>query len=93
MGRNTMRRGSRSALTREMLLPLSTEKGRSLSLEHHMALAVVRSGSGDCDQGVCLCYELSISRSLCEARLHRVPISTCTSKRRQATHGRFWRAK
>ncbi|KGD49031.1 hypothetical protein DP43_2254 [Burkholderia pseudomallei] len=55
-----------------MLLPLSTEKGRSLSLDHHMALAVVRSGSGDCDQGVCLCYELSISRSLCEARLHRV---------------------
>ncbi|HDR9201849.1 TPA: hypothetical protein QDB48_003175 [Burkholderia vietnamiensis] len=37
-----------------MLLPLSTEKVRSLSLEHHMALAVVRSGSGDCDQVICL---------------------------------------
>ncbi|WP_176000859.1 hypothetical protein [Burkholderia vietnamiensis] len=37
-----------------MLLPLSTEKVRSLSLEHHMALAVVRSGSGDCDQVVSL---------------------------------------
>ncbi|KML16343.1 MULTISPECIES: hypothetical protein [Burkholderia] len=37
-----------------MLLPLSTEKVRSLSLEHHMALAVVRSGNGDCDQVICL---------------------------------------
>ncbi|WP_175905709.1 hypothetical protein [Burkholderia seminalis] len=37
-----------------MLLPLSTEKVRSLSLENHMALAVVRSGSGDCDQVTCL---------------------------------------
>ncbi|MDR8027923.1 hypothetical protein KPA93_32380 [Burkholderia cenocepacia] len=54
MSRNTMGRGSRSALTKEMLLPLSTEKVRSLSLEHHMALAVVRSGSGGCDQMICL---------------------------------------
>ncbi|WP_175947863.1 hypothetical protein [Burkholderia pyrrocinia] len=37
-----------------MLLPLSTEKVRSLSLENHMALAVVRSGNGDCDQVTCL---------------------------------------
>ncbi|ARK42110.1 hypothetical protein [Burkholderia pseudomallei] len=37
-----------------MLLPLSTEKVRSLSLENHMALAVVCSGNGDCDQVVCL---------------------------------------
>ncbi|RQR38969.1 MULTISPECIES: hypothetical protein [unclassified Burkholderia] len=37
-----------------MLLPLSIEKVRSLSLENHMALAVVRSGNGDCDQVTCL---------------------------------------
>ncbi|WP_321967681.1 hypothetical protein [Burkholderia cepacia] len=37
-----------------MLLPLSTEKVRALSLENHMALAVVRSGKGDCDQVTCL---------------------------------------
>ncbi|KWE70433.1 hypothetical protein WL77_11490 [Burkholderia ubonensis] len=37
-----------------MLLPLSTEKVRALSLENHMALAVVRSGNGDCDQVICL---------------------------------------
>lgn len=49
-----MRRGGRVGLAKEMLLPLSTEKVRSLSIEHHMALAVVRSGSGDCDQIVCL---------------------------------------
>lgn len=54
MSRNTMGRGSRSPLTKEMLLPLSTEKVRSLSLEHHMALAVVRSGKGECDQVICL---------------------------------------
>lgn len=54
MGRSTMGRGSRSALTKEMLLPLSTEKVRSLSLAHHLALAMVRSGNGDCDQVVSL---------------------------------------
>lgn len=48
------RRSSRSVLTKAMLLPLSTEKVRSLSLEHHMALAVVRSENGDCDQVVSL---------------------------------------
>ncbi|WP_186079159.1 hypothetical protein [Burkholderia gladioli] len=37
-----------------MLLPLSTDNVRSLSLGHHMALAVVRSGNGDCDQVVSL---------------------------------------
>lgn len=41
-------------LSKQMLLPLSTEKVRSLSLEHHMALAAVRSGSGDCDHVICL---------------------------------------
>lgn len=51
---STMRRGGRAGLTKEMLLPLSTEKVRSLSLENHVALAVVRSGSGDCDQVICL---------------------------------------
>ncbi|WP_367188808.1 hypothetical protein [Burkholderia sp. Ed8] len=54
MARSATRRGGRLALTKGMLLPLSTEKVRSLSLEHHMALAVARSGSGDCDQVICL---------------------------------------
>ncbi|KVP63776.1 hypothetical protein [Burkholderia ubonensis] len=49
-----MRHGRRAGLTKETLLPLSTEKVRALSLENHMALAVVRSGNGDCDQVVCL---------------------------------------
>lgn len=49
-----MRRRGRPVLTKEMLLPLSTEKVRSLSLENHMALAVVRSGNGDCEQVICL---------------------------------------
>ncbi|WP_230941558.1 hypothetical protein [Burkholderia cepacia] len=44
----------RAGVTKEMLLPLSTEKVRSLSLEHHMALAVVRSGNGNCDHVICL---------------------------------------
>ncbi|WP_244136578.1 hypothetical protein [Burkholderia sp. BCC0405] len=54
MTRSVMRRGGHVGLTKEMLLPLSTEKVRSLSLENHMALAVVRSGNGDCDQVTCL---------------------------------------
>ncbi|MGU7776336.1 hypothetical protein ACV229_40065 [Burkholderia sp. MR1-5-21] len=37
-----------------MLLPLSSEKARTLSLENHMALAVVRSGHGAFDQIGCL---------------------------------------
>lgn len=41
-------------LTKEMLLPLPTQKVQALSLENHVALAVVRSGNGDCDQVVCL---------------------------------------
>lgn len=52
-GRAT-RRDARAGLTKGMLLPLSMEKVRALSLEHHMALAVIRSGNGDCDQVICL---------------------------------------
>lgn len=44
-----------------MLLPLSTEKVRSLSLEHHMALAVARSGGGECDQILCLLRTVYLS--------------------------------
>lgn len=54
MGKDVRRRGGRSALTKGMLLPLSTEKVRALSLENHLALAVVRSGNGNCNQVVCL---------------------------------------
>lgn len=49
-----MRRTGRSGLTREMLLPLPTEKVRALSLENHLALATVRGGRGDLDQVSCL---------------------------------------
>ncbi|KVU79340.1 hypothetical protein WK73_05670 [Burkholderia ubonensis] len=54
MGRGATRHGGRAGLTKETLLPLSTEKVRSLSLENHMALAVVRTRSGDCDQVISL---------------------------------------
>lgn len=50
----SLRRTGRSGLTREMLLPLPTEKVRALSLENHLALATVRSGRGDLDQVSCL---------------------------------------
>jgi len=40
--------------TKSMLLPLSTEKVRSLSLENHLALAAIRSGRGNLDQVCCL---------------------------------------
>ncbi|MBO3036852.1 hypothetical protein J4764_09365 [Burkholderia pseudomallei] len=37
-----------------MLLPLSAEKVRSLSLENHLASAAVRAGRGDLDRLCCL---------------------------------------
>ncbi|WP_175769874.1 hypothetical protein [Burkholderia cenocepacia] len=37
-----------------MLLPLSSDKVRSLSLENHLALATVRAGRGEFDQICCL---------------------------------------
>lgn len=49
-----MRRVGRSRLTREMFLPLPTEKIHALSLENHLALATVRGGRGDLDQVICL---------------------------------------
>lgn len=45
-----MRKNSRKSLTREMLLPLSVEKMRALSLENHLAFATVRAGRGDSGQ-------------------------------------------
>ncbi|PCE27064.1 hypothetical protein BWP39_09770 [Paraburkholderia acidicola] len=37
-----------------MLLPLSTDKVRSLSLENHLALSTIRAGRGNLDQLCCL---------------------------------------
>ncbi|WP_198364010.1 hypothetical protein [Burkholderia ubonensis] len=37
-----------------MLLPLPVSKVRALSLENHLALAAMRSGSGNVDQMSCL---------------------------------------
>ncbi len=48
------RKGGRSALTKPMLLPLPTQQVRALSLETHMALALLRSGNGRFDQMLCL---------------------------------------
>jgi hypothetical protein len=42
--------GKRKVLTKEMLLPLSIGKVRSLSLENHLAFATVRVGRGDSQQ-------------------------------------------
>lgn len=52
--KNSSQRPGRSGLTRDMLLPLPTEKVRALSLENHLALATVRGGRGDLDQVSCL---------------------------------------
>jgi hypothetical protein len=54
MKKRTSSRSARLARTKEMLLPLSTDKVRSLSLENHLALATVRAGRGDLDQVCCL---------------------------------------
>ncbi|WP_442854999.1 hypothetical protein [Burkholderia sp. MSMB1552] len=44
--KHSSQRTGRSGLTREMLLPLPTEKVRALSLENHLALATVRGDRG-----------------------------------------------
>ncbi|ABO58998.1 hypothetical protein WK24_19885 [Burkholderia vietnamiensis] len=54
MRKHALTRTARSTRTKEMLLPLSTAKVRSLSLENHLALATVRTGRGDFDQICCL---------------------------------------
>ncbi|WP_048985660.1 hypothetical protein [Burkholderia cenocepacia] len=80
-----------------MLLPLSTEKVRSLSLEHHMALAVVRSGKGECDQVICLLrvvylafFMRSETASGSDVDLYRraeAVLDACISR---AEHGEVW---
>ncbi|KVC77765.1 hypothetical protein [Burkholderia ubonensis] len=50
MKKQTSPGGTRPARTKDALLPLSTAKVRSLSLENHLALATVRTGRGDFDQ-------------------------------------------
>ncbi len=97
MGKDLRRRGGHSALTKEMLLPLSTEKVRSLSLEHHMALAVVRSGKGECDQVICLLrvvylafFMRSETASGSDVDLYRraeAVLDACISR---AEHGEVW---
>jgi hypothetical protein len=52
MSKLASRRTGRAALIK--LLPLSTEKIRTLSLENHLALSVVRVGAGDFEQMSCL---------------------------------------
>ncbi|KFL52264.1 MULTISPECIES: hypothetical protein [Burkholderia] len=54
MKKTRPRKGGRSALTKAMLLPLPTDQVRALSLETHMALALMRSGNGRFDQMLCL---------------------------------------
>lgn len=54
MRKQALSRPARSVRTKEMLLPLSTDKVRSLSLENHLALSTVRAGRGDFDQICCL---------------------------------------
>ncbi|WP_241332054.1 hypothetical protein [Burkholderia cenocepacia] len=54
MKKTGSRKRGHTPLTKIMLLPLSTEQVRAVSLEAHMALALLRSGNGCFDQAVCL---------------------------------------
>lgn len=54
MKKQALSQPRRPARTKEMLLPLSSAKVRTLSLENHLALATVRAGRGDFDQLCCL---------------------------------------
>ncbi|WP_080484057.1 hypothetical protein [Burkholderia cenocepacia] len=52
--KRSSRRNGRPGLKKDMLLPLPTERVRSLSLENHLALAALRSGHGNENQVSCL---------------------------------------
>lgn len=52
---------ARSALTKEMLLPLLGAKVWALSLESHLALATIRAGRGNLDLLCCLLRVLYLS--------------------------------
>lgn len=45
---------TRKPLTRELLLPISVTKFRSLSLQNHLALVALQNGCGDMEHVVCL---------------------------------------
>jgi len=45
-----MKQGCGAVQSKEMLLPLSTEKVRAISLENHLALSMVRAGRGESEQ-------------------------------------------
>jgi hypothetical protein len=87
----------RGLLTKEMLLPLSNEKVRALSLENHMSLAVVRSGHGDFDQICCLLRAVYLAFYLrdvttCETgidlyRQAEVALDACVAR---AEQGKEW---
>jgi hypothetical protein len=71
MSRSSSRRATqkpaRKPLTREMLLPLPVAKVRSMSLEHHLALAAMRTGNGNVDQMSCLLKAVYLAYFLREA--------------------------
>ncbi len=50
MARNSPRRTKRKPLTKDQLLPMSNNTIRTLSLEGHVALSVLRRGQGDAVQ-------------------------------------------
>jgi hypothetical protein len=50
MKKPATKRRSRSGLSKELLLPMSIERVRALSLENHLALATVCAGRGHADQ-------------------------------------------
>lgn len=71
MARSSPRRrsakSSRKPLTREILLPLSATRARSISLENHLALATMRSGNGNVHQMSCLLKAVYLSHFLRDA--------------------------
>ena len=50
MRKSAKKRRGRSGLSKELLLPMSIERVRALSLENHLALATVCAGRGHADQ-------------------------------------------
>ncbi|MBN3787504.1 hypothetical protein [Burkholderia sp. Ac-20353] len=92
-----VRRAGRKPLTKVELLPLSTEKVHALSLENHMALAVVRAGHGGEAQISCLLRvvylafylrgESELGEALALYRRAEAALEACIAR---AEHGAAW---
>lgn len=98
MKKTRSRKSGRAPLTKDMLLPLSTEQVRALSLETHLALALLRAGNGRLDQMLCLLRAVYMAYFLrdetgsgADIALYRHADDALAACNARVEHGEPWR--